>query len=103
MRPLESSWTLTCMRRRGGGVGLEQTMPAGRPLEPLGVGVGAGVAEGVTPPGVGFPVGVAGLDPHCTRTVAAPIQTAAATMCRSLIGTSQDALHDKATISLEVK
>jgi hypothetical protein len=90
------------MRRRGGGVGAEQTMPAGRPLEPFGVGVGAGVAEGLTPPGVGFPVGVAGLDPHCARTVAAPIQAAAATMCRVLIGTSQDPFRINVTISLEI-
>jgi hypothetical protein len=44
---------LSCIRRRGGGVGLH-VIPGGRP-EP-GVGVALGVAVGVTM-GVGFVVG----------------------------------------------
>jgi hypothetical protein len=45
----------------GGGVGL-QVIPTGRPE--LGVGVAAGVAVGVTTPGVGLPVGEDEPAPH---------------------------------------
>src|SRR3989304_10427958 len=66
-RPGSPPWILTCIRSRGGGVGLH-VMPAGSP----GVGVGSGVGCGVGC-GVGLTVGVEALPPQCAKpTITAP-------------------------------
>jgi hypothetical protein len=71
------------MRSRGGGVGLPQTIPGGRPLEPPGAGLGSGVAVGLdtTTAGVGLAVGEDELDPHPASVTTAAAQPPDSTSC----------------------
>jgi hypothetical protein len=67
------------MRSRGGGVGLPQTIPAGRPPALPGVGVALGLDT--TTVGVGLAVGDDELDPHLARVTPAAAQPPSSTTC----------------------